>query len=74
MLKNFKFKFFFSKPNLISNSLLYVGSNITKASNNTLSLDFNNNLDHRKDGKEHVEPFKPFKNKHKRSYEKSCVL
>ncbi len=74
MPKNFKFKFFFSEPNLISNSLLHVGCNVNKDSNSTLSLDFSNNLDSRKDGKEHVDPSKPFKNKRKRSYEKFCVF
>jgi hypothetical protein len=59
---------------LISDSLLHVGSNVNKTSNSTLILDFCNNLGNRKDGKEHFEPSKLFKNKPKRSHKKSCVF
>jgi hypothetical protein len=57
VLKNFKFKLFFSdEPNVTSNLLLHVASNVQVTfSNSIISLGSNNNPKSRRNGKEPIE-------------------
>ncbi len=72
--KNFKFKLFLVNEIWSQIPCYMLDLMLTKLLIAHLSLDFYNNFNSRKDGKEHVEPSKLFKNKPKRSHEKSCVF
>jgi hypothetical protein len=75
VLKNFKFKLFFSsEPNVISDSLPHVAYNVQAASSSTISCSSSNNPKSRRNGKELVEFVEPLKKKPQKSYEKTRVF
>jgi hypothetical protein len=64
VLKNFKFKLFFSNdPNATLDSLPHVASNVQVASSNTISPSSSSNLESKRNGKELVEFVEPLEKK-----------
>jgi len=75
MLKNFKFKLFFSgEPNVTLDSLPHVASNVQATFSSTIRPSSNSNPESRRNGKEPIEFVKPLEKKPQRSYEKIHVF
>ncbi len=75
VLKNFKFKLFFSDElDATPNSFSHVAFNMQVASSSTISPSSSSNPESKRNGKELVEFVEPFEKKSRRFYEKTCVF